>query len=360
MKKVTLKLKENSYDIIIGNNIVRQFTSHIQKVIKQKDALIITNDSIKQLYGPLLQKALKRLEATLNFLIIPENEKAKSFFYLNRLLKEMATKSKGKNPFILALGGGVVGDVSGFAAAIFKRGIPYVQIPTTLLAQIDSSIGGKTAIDLSEGKNLIGSFYQPALVLINTGFLKSLPKKEIRAGLAEMIKYAVIKDSKFFNFLEKEYKNLLILKPRFLDEAIYNCCRIKAEVVSKDEREQKGLRTILNFGHTVGHAIEAASSFRYSHGEAVAIGMIAASKISKALKLIDLANYQRIFDLIKNCQLPTRIRRINLEAIMKSLSYDKKFIGRRNRFVLPLKIGKVIIKEGIRENIIRSAIKELL
>jgi 3-dehydroquinate synthase len=359
MKKVTVRLKEKSYDIIVGNNISKTFPALIRKSIGGGDAILITNATIARCWGSSLQGALKKGGFSPASVTIPDNEKAKSLFYLNQLLKRIATASKGKQPFIIALGGGVVGDLAGFAAAIFKRGVPYIQIPTTLLAQIDSSIGGKTAIDLSEGKNLIGSFYQPALVLVDIAYLKSLPRKEVKSGLAEMIKYAVIKDAQLFALLEKSYADLLCLKAAPLEYAILRCAKIKADIVSKDEREQKGIRTILNFGHTVGHAIEIASNFKYNHGEAIALGMLAALNISRSLRLISLADYSRIFCLIKACQLPTRLEKVNYKAIMNSLSFDKKFIGKRNRFVLPVKIGKVIIKEGIDKKIIMSAIKAL-
>ncbi len=359
MKKIKVDLQEKSYNILIGNKITSKLGAYLREVLPQNYAIIITTPKISKLYTAVIKKALIKAHVSSKTVIIPDSEKSKSIFYLNRILKTVAASARGKIPFIVALGGGVVGDVAGFAASIYKRGIPYVQVPTTLLAQIDSSIGGKTAIDLNSGKNLVGSFYQPALVLTDIDFLKSLPKREICSGLAEMIKYALIKDAKLFNYLEGNYKDILSLKSEIIGNAIYRCAKIKAEIVSKDELERKGIRTILNFGHTIGHAIEAASKYRYNHGESIALGMIAASKIAHSLNLINLKTYERIFSLIKICGLPVKARNIGYRKILKTIGYDKKFIGKRNRFVLPIRIGKVTIKEGINKKIIIGAIKEL-
>ncbi|MBU2541197.1 MAG: 3-dehydroquinate synthase [Candidatus Omnitrophica bacterium] len=359
MKKIKVNLKDRSYDILVGNKIIPGLPACIRRIIKQTDAIIITNSTIAKRYAGALKKALKGSGFSHILLTVPDSEKAKSIFYLNKLLNKIARYAKDKLPFIIALGGGVVGDVAGFLASIYKRGIPYIQIPTTLLAQIDSSIGGKTALDLTSGKNLVGSFYQPKLVLCDIGLLKSLPQREISSGLAELIKYALIKDVGLFNYLEKNYKNLLKLKPANLLPAVSCCVKIKAQVVSKDEREKRGLRTILNFGHTVGHAIESASNYRYNHGESVALGMLAEARIALSLKLINNDIYDRILKLIRNCRLPTKIRKIKCEKIMQVIYFDKKFVGKLSRFVLPTKIGKVIIKENIKQAVIREAIKDL-
>ncbi|MEW6170080.1 MAG: 3-dehydroquinate synthase [Candidatus Omnitrophota bacterium] len=359
MKKIKVNLKEKSYDILIGNKLTPKFGLYIRKTLTANFAIIITTLKISKLYFLVIKKALIKAGISSNRVIIPDSEKAKSIFYLNLILKNIAQSAKGKAPFVVALGGGVVGDVAGFAASIYKRGIPYIQIPTTLLAQIDSSIGGKTAIDLNYGKNLVGSFYQPSLVLTDISFLNSLPKREICSGLAEMIKYALIKDAGLFSYLESNYKDILSLKPTALEKSIYRCAKIKAEIVSQDELERKGIRTILNFGHTIGHAIETVSSYRYNHGESIALGMIAASKIAKSLNLISLKTFERILNLIRLCGLPTNVRKMEYKKIRKVIGYDKKFIGMRNRFVLPIKIGKVIIKEAIEEKYIIAAVSEI-
>jgi 3-dehydroquinate synthase len=359
MKKIKVNLKDRTYNILIGNKILQKFPAIIRKTIKQDCAIIITTPVIWRYFAGSLRQILIKNRFSAHILSIPDGEKAKSFVYFNRLLNNIAKSATGKKVFIIALGGGVVGDITGFVASVYKRGVPYIQIPTTLLSQIDSSIGGKTAIDLTSGKNLAGSFYQPRLVLIDTNFLKSLPARQIKAGMAEMIKYSLIKDRRFFQYLEKNYANILALKPRNLESGISACVKIKADIVSKDEREIKGLRTLLNFGHTVGHAIETASNYRYNHGESIALGMVAALKISYYLGLIELKNCERITKLISACRLPVRLKNLSHKKILKTMSFDKKFIGRRNRFVLLRDIGKPIIKQNISERIILRALREM-
>lgn len=357
MKKICVKLKERSYDVFIGDNIIDKLGLEVKKILKQDTAIIITNPKISRLYLKSVKSSLKTRGFGVVVLTIPDSEKAKSFFYLNKLLNKVAKLSNERKPFIVALGGGVVGDVAGFVASIYKRGIPYIQVPTTLLAQIDSSIGGKTAVDLSLGKNLAGAFYQPRLVFADVSFLKTLDQRQISSGIAEMIKYSLIKDFKLFIYLEKHWPDVLRLNPSVVVPVISTCVRIKSEVVSKDEFEKKGLRTILNFGHTVGHAIETATNYRYNHGEAVALGMIVASRISQLLGLITPKAAERIRLLIKRCHLPDKIKEINFEKLLRIISFDKKFQGEKNRFVLLKSIGKAIVKESISQKVIYAALK---
>ncbi len=357
MKKICVRLKERSYDVFIGFNVIDRLGLEVKKILNKDLAIIITNPRISGLYLREIRKSLKGRGFNVRVLTIPDSEKAKSFLCLSRLLNKVAKLSKEQKPFIVALGGGVVGDVSGFVASIYKRGIPYIQVPTTLLAQIDSSIGGKTAIDLSLGKNLAGAFYQPRLVFVDVSLLKTLSQRQISSGVAEMIKYALIKDSKLFGYLEDHWPDIFKLKPSVLIPAISTCVRIKSEVVSKDEFEKKGLRTTLNFGHTVGHAIETASNYRYNHGEAIALGMIVASRISQTLGLISPKATERVLALIKNFRLPTKIKKINLNKLLKIISYDKKFLGKKNRFVLLKNIGNSVVREGISQKAILTALK---
>jgi 3-dehydroquinate synthase len=273
------------------------------------------------------------------------------------IIKDIARYDKKKQIFVIAFGGGVIGDLAGFVASIYKRGIPYIQIPTTLLAQVDSSIGGKTAVDLTEGKNLVGAFYQPRLVFIDIKVLKTLGLRQVRAGLAEIIKYGIIKDRKLFLYLERNYKNILALKPKNLEFIVSRCVDIKSKVIQRDEREEKGLRTILNFGHTIGHALEIAGDFKkYNHGEAVALGMLVAADMSKKLKLITNEISQRIEKLIAAMGLPIKIEKIPIGDIIKAHYRDKKFIGPKNRFVLIKNIGQTLILENIPLEIIRESL----
>ena len=360
MRKIRCNLKKRSYDIIIGKDILKDLGRILSGLAIGSDAYVITNSEIKAKYGVALQNALKGSPFSVHFKTIPDSEKSKSIAVLSAVVNDIARFDKKKKIFIIAFGGGVIGDLSGFVASVYKRGIPYVQIPTTLLAQVDSSIGGKTAVDLSQGKNLMGAFYQPRCVLSDISLLKSLSARQMRAGLAEVVKYACIRDTQLFAFLEKNYKAVLACEQNALEYVVSCCSSIKAQVVSVDEREEKGVRTILNFGHTIGHAIEAAGGYKgYNHGEAVAIGMVAVSEISLRLGLIDAKTSQRIATLIRAIGLPTDIRRVSLGKIVAAHYRDKKFIGLKNRFVLLKGIGRTTIVENIPLELIKSVLNDL-
>jgi 3-dehydroquinate synthase len=359
MHILKLNLKKRSYNIIIGNDILKLLAKFISKLDIGRDAYVITNAWIKNKYGRLLNNTLKKSGLTVRFKLVPDTEKSKSIEMASAIIKDMTRYDKKRQLVIIAFGGGVIGDLAGFIASIYKRGIPYLQVPTTLLAQVDSSIGGKTAVDLIQGKNLLGAFYQPKLVLSDVEFLKTLNPKEIRSGLAEVIKYAIIKEARFFVYLEKNYPDLLALKIPALEFIVMCCSSIKARIVQQDEREERGIRTILNFGHTIGHAIEAAAKFkRYTHGQAIALGMLVACEISKKLGLINNTVMQRIEDLIKRLGLPTRIRKVSFADIIQAHYRDKKFIGSQNKFVLLKGIGRAEIRKNIPLQVIKEAIKK--
>ena len=263
---------------------------------------------------------------------------------------------------MVALGGGVTGDVAGYVASIYKRGIPYIQIPTTLLAQVDSAIGGKTAIDLPSAKNLVGSFYQPRIVISDIRFLNTLGKRVAISGLGEIIKYGIIEDRRLFVYLEKNIRRIRRFDRDSLEHIICRSSAIKARIVEKDEYDKKGTRARLNFGHTIGHAIESACGYskQYYHGEAVGIGMITASMIAARKGMLKEDALRRIIGLVKKAGLPTAIsRKISMAKIMKAQRYDKKIIHGVNRFVLPLDIGRVKICENIPERLIRAVIKDM-
>ena len=320
-------------------------------------AYVITNSLIKRNCGYLVLRLLRKAGFQTRFFLVKDSEVSKSIVTVSSVIQDIALHDKKKRIFIIALGGGVIGDLSGFIASIYKRGIPYIQIPSTLLAQVDSSIGGKTAVDLAQGKNLVGAFYQPRLVLSDTKLLKTLSLRQVRSGLAEIIKYAAIKDAGLFHYLERHYKEILNLKPLALEFVVSRCSYIKARIVEKDEKEEKGIRTILNFGHTIGHAIEAAQSYQgYNHGEAVALGMLCASDIGVALRLTEQKTKDKLENLIKTVGLPTRINKIPLGKIIKAHFHDKKFIGERNRLVLIRDIGRTKIVNNISLDVIRQAL----
>jgi len=362
MKKIRVNLKKRSYDIVIGYGIINQLGSILHQLAPGRDAVIITNHTIYDLYGRHLQAILNRSGFTAWFKLVPDSERSKSQNVCMKLINEIAAYDRNKQIFLIAFGGGVIGDLTGFIASIYKRGINYVQIPTTFLSQVDSGIGGKTGIDLELGKNLVGTFYQPRIVLSDISFLKSLSLRQIRDGFSEVIKYGVAKDSGLFEYVEKNYKKILQLNIESLEKIIYGCSVIKARIVQTDETDKTGRRAVLNLGHTIGHAIEAAASFKkeYSHGEAVAIGMICACEISRKLKMMSLQDVKRVERIISNIGLPSQCAGLHLSDIMSAQSRDKKFIHGKNRFVLPVKIGSVVLKEGIPVKLIEVVIKQQL
>src|SRR3989338_2625799 len=359
MASVSVRLGERSYIIAFEKSLER-LPRELKRLDLGTDAAVITNSKVKSLFGKRVVNSLKKAGLNAKFMLVPDSEKAKSLKEAMRLLASLS-KFGGKRLFVVALGGGVVGDLGGFAASAYKRGIPYIQIPTTVLAQVDSSIGGKVAVDLPEGKNLVGSFYQPKLVYSDISVLKGLSDRDFASGLAEVIKYAVITDPALFGYLEHNRQKILRRDLCALFEIVRKCARIKAGIVSKDEREKRSIRTVLNYGHTIGHAIEAAQGYSgaYSHGEAIGLGMIAAARISQRLGIFSAKDLSRIEKLIRDFGLPVNLRKTSVGKIMRSLSYDKKFIRGINRFVLPVRICKVVIKEGIPESVIREEIKRL-
>ncbi len=362
MKTIRVALRSRSYDICIGSGLLKTCGAALKKLRIGTDAVVITNRRLWGLYGKRLQATLRRNGFSVRFEIVPDSEKAKSVRIAAKLLTALAEYDVRRRVFIIALGGGVVGDLAGFVAATYKRGIPYVQIPTTLLAQVDSAIGGKVAIDLAVAKNLAGAFYQPRIVISDISLVKTLPPRQVRSGIAEIIKYGVIKDPKLFRFLETGYREVLKLDTGTLEYVIAASSRIKAAVVAKDEFDRTGARAILNYGHTIGHAIEAASGYsdRFSHGEAVAIGMAAASRISASLGIFKEADADRIEALLKKTGLPVKAEGLKPAAVYGSHLHDKKFIRGTNRFVLPVKIGSVRVVEGVPERIVKSVIRDLV
>lgn len=360
MRIIKVKLKKRSYEIAVGSGIIGRLGRYLKKLNLGSDAYVITNAPIKKRYGAGLEGILKESGFSVKYALIPDTERSKSIERSAIVVQDIAAYDHKKRLFIVAFGGGVVGDLAGFVASIYKRGISFVQIPTTLLAQVDSAIGGKTAVDLSQGKNLVGAIYQPRLVFSEVKYLASLGGRELRSGIAEVIKYALIKDSRLFAYLEKNLKNIFHFNPAALRYIVERSSQIKAGIVSRDEKEERGLRTLLNFGHTIGHAIETAGNYlRYAHGEAIALGMIAASDISREMGLIDSLLFKRIESLITKAGLPVRLKKVSLGAIIQAHYRDKKFKGESNRFVLLEGIGKAKVKQNIPAKVIRQVLERL-
>ncbi len=362
MNSIKVSLRDRSYKILVGDGLINRAGSIIASLGIGKDAFVITNDRLKRLYGKALKSSLANKRFSVTFQTIPDSERAKSSGVAIKVVEQLSRFDSKRQLFVIALGGGVVGDLAGFVAAIYKRGIPYVQIPTTLLAQVDSSIGGKVAVDLPVAKNLVGAFYQPRLVLSDVAPLKSLSIRQRRNGLAEIIKYGVIKDPQLFSYIEKRWSDILGGNERDLEYVITRSATIKARLVEMDEYDKKDNRIILNFGHTFGHALETASSYSdlFFHGEAISVGMVVASRIALQLKLVSTHDVFRLISLIKRVGLPTEASGVSFKNLYKAHFHDKKFIGSKNRLVLPRGIGKVVIRENVPPSIIREAIKSVL
>lgn len=358
MITIPVNLKQCSYNIIIGDKSIKHLGKIIRRLNIGNDAYIITNAAIKKLYGNILSKTLAGSGFNFKFKLIADTEESKSLNNAFYIINDLAKYAAQKRVFIIAFGGGVTGDLSGFIASIYKRGTPYIQVATTLLAQVDSSIGGKTGVNLNLGKNLAGTFYQPKLVFSDTAMLKSLDLRQIKAGMAEVIKYAIIKDPVLFDYLER--RSAIVKCGNFdFNFIIARCSRIKARITSQDEREKLDIRTILNFGHTIGHAIETAGSYNiYNHGEAIALGMLIAADISMTMGYLKYNDMFRIERLITNIGLPSKISKLSINAIIAAHYADKKFSGKKNKFVLIKSIGKTKIVESVPNKYITAAIEK--
>jgi len=336
---LSVNLAENSYEIVIERGSLASLGRRCRTVGMKGMAAVISNRAVASLYGSVVQDSLEAAGFTVARIEMPDGEEYKNSVSLGRIYDDFAAAGVDRSSFVVALGGGVVGDVAGFAAATWMRGIPFVQVPTTLLAQVDSSVGGKTGIDHPRGKNLIGAFYQPRLVLIDVNTLATLDQRQYRAGLAEVIKYGVVYDRPFFEFLEANRAGILAMEPEFLIEIIHRSCTLKSQVVEADEKES-GLRAILNYGHTFGHAFEALSGYRgLVHGEAVAIGMVLAVRVSAAEGMCSQADVSRVFDLISRYGLPVEIPLYDRQQLLNSVAADKKSKGDSITFICNRGIG---------------------
>lgn len=359
MKKIRINLeKDTSYDILMGSNCLGYVGAHIKRLKLGNSIFIITSPKIGGLYLGKLKASLKKAGfKNIRVKLLKDGEKYKDYKNLPPFYNELRKfDSIDKELLIVNLGGGVIGDFGGYVAATWKRGTRYIQIPTTLLACVDCGIGGKVGVNFEKTKNAIGAFYQPKLVYADLDLLTTLNTRERKSALAEIIKYGVICDSKLFELVETNYSKILDLDKKLINEIADKCYRIKAKIVEKDEKDTKGIRVTLNYGHTVGHAIEAAANYAYRHGEAISIGMVAANDIAVELGVLKREKAERIKELLKNAKLPTEYKNCRLSTILEMLKKDKKFVNGKNRFVLPTTIGKTVIKEDIDKKLIKKAI----
>ena len=358
MRTVKVPLSDRSYPIRIGNGLLAELGTQCARVKLGRRCAVISDANVARRYRKPALASLKAAGFDPLFLSQPAGEKAKTLKNVQACYDQLAKHRLERSSFIVTLGGGVVGDLGGFVAATYLRGIDFVQVPTTLLAQVDSSVGGKVGVNLPAGKNLVGAFYQPKLVLCDLDTLDTLPTREGRAGLAEVIKYGIIYDAKLFRRLERELPKLLAHDPATLTAVIARCCQIKAEVVGQDEKEA-GLRAILNFGHTIGHGLEAISKYgKYLHGEAISIGQVAAAKISQELSGLSAGEVARIEALFAEVDLPTRVKlnAAQTKRLLAAMKLDKKVSGGEIKFVLAKAIGRVITGQRVPEASVRQAL----
>lgn len=362
MAQLRVELGDRSYSILVERGLIPRLGPLVKAVLpRARRALIITDTNVGPRFGAIARASLEQAGIATMKAKVPAGEASKSLAQAYNLYTACVSADLERSSVIIALGGGVIGDLAGYVAATYMRGIPFVQVPTTLLAQVDSSVGGKTGVDLPEGKNLVGAFHQPALVLADLDALTSLPRKELASGLAEVVKHAVIKDAGFFRFLESATQPILDLDPSMMTLVVENNCRIKAAVVGADEREG-GLRAILNFGHTVGHALEAHMGFAgWRHGECVAVGMLAATLIAREVHVLQEPDLPvRLERLLQKLGLPTRLPPgVTPEMLAPLMQRDKKVDSGQIRWILPVRIGEVTIHSEVVPEIVRRSLESL-
>ena len=361
MRRIPVSLGARSYDIVIGDGIIGKLGDAVRDLGLGSKQMIVTSQTVWPLYGKTVKDSLTTSGFDVCITLTSDDEEAKSFETLTTIFDKLLENDFERNSGIVAVGGGVVGDIAGFAAATFMRGIRFVQVPTTLLAQVDSSIGGKTGVNHPNAKNLIGAFHQPRLVWTDVGTLSTIPERELRSGLAEVVKYSVIADPELFRLLSENVRSFSNISGDTLIETISRCCSIKARIVEQDEREE-GIRSILNYGHTVGHALESLTSYaQYTHGEAIAIGMTAAARISLEIDATDRETVQLQENVIRVAGLPTRMHQpIDPVEIVQQLNKDKKRRAGRVRWVLPRRIGEVFLTEDVPPEVVLRVLQGMI
>jgi 3-dehydroquinate synthase len=359
-RQIHVALGERSYPLYVGADMVSSFAPMCRQHGISDSVVIITDRNVASYHLQPLLRNLLHHKFRPTTLILPSGERQKNLHRANALFTEMLKKRIPRNSAVIAFGGGVMGDLAGFVAATYQRGIQLVQVPTTLLAQVDSSIGGKVGVNHPLGKNMIGAFHQPVFVWMDTDYLRTLPPREIICGLGEVFKYGIIRDAELFGFLESHLEKVRRLDAEALMYVQAQCAAIKAEVVSQDEKES-GIRIILNCGHTIGHGLEFAGHYKLlKHGEAVLLGMMAESFIAKEMKLLDTGSYERIVALIRRVPLETKLTSLKIADIVSAMRRDKKHVGAKLRFVVPKKIGEVKVLDDVTLPLVRKALHSIL
>ncbi len=354
LERLTVDLGERSYPIVIGADALADAAS-IRAAIRGRQVMIVSNETVAPLYLSALRAVLDGL--TVDTCIIPDGESFKTLASYEAIMDALMAHGHNRTTTLVALGGGVIGDLTGFAAATYQRGVDFIQIPTTLLALVDSSVGGKTAVNHPRGKNMIGAFHQPRLVIADTEVLRTLPERELRAGVAEVIKYGVIRDAELFEYLRRECSAIMRRDSVAIGHIVARSCEIKAQVVAADERES-GERAHLNFGHTFGHAVEVLTDFEWLHGEAVGLGMLMAADLSWRMGWLDIAVARRIRDLVESFQLPVipPSNRLAPEDMLAIMGHDKKVMDGRLRLVLSRGLGHAVVTDSVPIDLLRKTL----
>lgn len=356
---VSVKLGSRRYDILIGTDVLPRLPELVAARRRVSHALLISDDRVAPIYSDPVQRSLAQAGIRVTPLIVPAGEPSKSVAQADRLWQDAIAAGTDRKTVVIALGGGVIGDLAGFVAATLTRGLDFYQVPTTLLAQVDSSVGGKVGINLPAAKNIVGAFWQPKGVLIDTAVLETLPAREYRSGLAEVVKYGVILDPEFFTYLEQNTAGLNSRDPQVLQHVIARSCQLKAQVVAEDETETTGLRAILNYGHTFCHALETVGGYgELLHGEAVSIGMLCASRLGESLGVFEDKLTARQARLLEALDLPTDVPDLPLDQLLAAMLKDKKVEHGQLRFIVPHALGHVELTEGVPLELAEQALRE--
>jgi len=355
LKSVTVNTKAKSYKVHIGYDIFETLHGYFDKLKLSKRVFVVIDKNVNRIYGSSIKKVINAFADKKTYLVLDASEKIKSFDASKQIYDKLISENFGRDTVLIAMGGGSIGDLAGFVASTFMRGIPLINIPTTLLSAVDSSIGGKTGINYRDAKNIVGTFYQPELVLIDTKFLKSLPEEELISGFGEVIKYSYLTDKKFYSTLLSKHGMLLKKDQDFLTKIIFESVKIKSAIVSSDEKEETGLRKILNFGHTFAHAFESSSSFKLSHGRAVISGIVSALILSYEKKLIDKNQFNSMLELPMKFRSSIGLNKITPEAVFTRMLYDKKNRRGKIQFILLKNLGEILVDVPIdKKSIIKS------
>ena len=358
LDQITVSLKENSYNIFIGSSVLNHLQTEIEKKNWNKNILVVVDENVAKYHLDEIKKTFKSFKPEIRYYFMKPGEASKSYIQLNKIYSYLLENNYGRDTLIIGIGGGVVGDLVGYAAATYMRGVQLIHIPTTLLAAVDSAIGGKTGINFEKKKNMVGAFYQPKAVFVNSGFFTTLPAKEQTSGIGEIIKYGYLADKKFFEFLNDNILSVYTHNENIIGQVILKCASIKAAVVSQDEKES-GLRKILNLGHTFAHGFETDLNFKVRHGEAVIAGIISALFLSENLGILKPGKLDEFLLLPLKIKLSASFRNLNINNVAEIMRHDKKNKGGRIKFVLPADIGKMLLDIDANSNLVRSSLLKM-